>query len=483
MTRRLPLALALSAIVALPSTAFAGQAPLHPAPGDAPAQFKGVTGTVSKSASKKRKKRKADPKAPVVSKVSPRSAKVGDLLVVSGRNFVRGKGKNKVAFYTRKGGAVFARDEAASGKRLKVRIPAKLATLLPANGDKARIVLRVRGKRFGKRTAARVSPLIAINPNQVGGDNSGGGGAGTVGCSPDPSNPASDVDQDLLTDARERELAMNSCNRDSDGDGASDGYEYHAAFDLNSNTLPLPYPYKRPYPNALFKDSEVDYDGDGLTVWDEYSLWTKYGAGSLPLNYSDGRQATVATPAPDPAGPLYYLDMNRNTVLSDDERDADGDGLSNWDESHGRMTAQWWKLAYDEDPAKETPYTVTFSDTDMLDPDTDGDGRLDGADDQDFDGLSNAFEVERPDDWFFTYVAIGYATHNYDPITKTVVDPDPGEPGNQARYYSRVQPFNPCKPVWSKNCHLHWPFKYYEDDEAWQGHKSPPPPGPRPGSV
>ena len=35
----------------------------------------------------------------------------------------------------------------------------------------------------------------------------------------------------------------------------------------------LPYPGKRPYPNALFADADVDYDGDSLTLGEEYSLW------------------------------------------------------------------------------------------------------------------------------------------------------------------------------------------------------------------
>ena len=92
--------------------------------------------------------------------------------------------------------------------------------------------------------------------------------------------------------------------------------------------------------------------------------------------------------------------MNHNGTLTDDERDADGDGLSNWDESHGRMTADWWKIKYDgTNDVLETPHTVTFGPVSMLDPDSDGDGLVDGADDTDFDGLTNAFEVERPGGW------------------------------------------------------------------------------------
>src|SRR5215211_973936 len=481
MTRRLSLALIASALAALPSTAEAAQKPLH------------ADGVHAKSAKKSAKK--ADAKAPVVKKISPRNAKVGDTLVVTGKNFLRGKGKNLVFFYTTKGGGTFTKALDASSTRLKVQVPDKLAALLPANGDQARILLRVKGKRLGARTSTRISPLIAINPDQVGGENSGpGGGDGSTnhtGCTPNFGDPLSDVDKDLLSDVTERNLMLDACNRDTDGDGASDGYEYYSAIDLNSQALP--YPFKTPYPNALFKDDNVDYDGDGLTLWDEYSLWTKYGQSQMPLNYSDGKQATVPTPAPDPSGPLYYLDINGNGVLSDDERDADGDGLTNWDESHGHMTAAWWKAKYDgSNGPLETPYPVTFGPVSMLDPDSDGDGVLDGADDSDFDGLPNWFEAWRPGGWEDTYVATGpLTTHNINP-SNGQPDFNPAtlganEPG--FRFYSRVNPFNPCKPVWSSVCHIHWLFGYYAPDEPWMGWGFPgageiiPAPGARPGDV
>jgi hypothetical protein len=450
MIRRLPLALAASALIALPATALAGQAPLHP-------DF-----TAAK-AKKKPAKKKASP-APVVTKVSPRNAKVGDELTITGKNFLAGNGKNQVFFYTTKGGGTFTKAADASKTRLKVVVPDKLASLLPANGDEARILLRIKGKTLGGRSTARVSPLIAINPDDVGGDTSGTGAAtGPVGCTPNFNDPTSDVDHDLLSDGRERALMLDACNRDSDNDGASDGYEYYSAVDLNSQALP--YPFKTPYPNALFADANVDYDGDGLTLSDEYALWTKYGQSQVPLNYSDGRQVS------DPA-----------SGLTDDNRDADADGLGNWDESHGRMTPGWWKSLYDgTSDVLETPYTVTFAGPSMIDPDSDGDGVLDGADDQDFDGLSNAFEVQRPGNWKTTYISTGYTTHNWDGTAPT--DPIPATPANDARYYSRVQPFNPCKPVWSQTCHIHYPFGYYALDEDWMGPVNPPAPGAHPGDV
>jgi hypothetical protein len=439
--RRLCLGLAAASLLALPSTATAAT-------------------------------KKVDKKAPVVLKVSPKNAKVGDVLVVTGRNFVRGRGKNQVFFSTKKGGT-WTKAGDASATRLKVTIPSKLANLLPANGDKARIQLRIKGKRLGDRSAARVSPLIAINPDDVGGDPNGSN-PGVIACTPKPSDPASDVDQDLLTDARERDLLLDACNRDTDGDMTSDGYEYYSAIDLNSNALP--YPGKRPYPNPLFKDAGVDYDGDGLTVWDEYSLWTKYGGGVLPLNYSDGHQTTVTTPAPtDPA--LYYMDSDGDGNLSDDERDADGDALGNWDEAHGPMQPEWWMAAYAKEPYKETAYPITFAGTSMLDPDSDGDTVLDGADDQDFDGLTNSFEITRPPTWNSIYIATGPGSGNYRRWNGTA------PVGAAARYYARVQPFNPCKPVYSARCHLHPDFGYYPDEEPWMGAINPPPPGAKPEDV
>src|SRR4051794_15992039 len=330
MTRRLPLALAASALIALPSTAAASvKPPLHP----------GGAVVAAKSSKKSSAKKKADAKAPVIKKVTPSDAKVGDVLTITGKNFVRGKGKNQVFFYTTKGGGTFTKALDASSTRLKVEIPAKLAKLLPASGDKARILLRIKGKRLGARTAAKISPLISINPNNVGGDTTGGAAGGNpLGCTPNYTNRDSDVDGDLLKDFQERDLMLDACNRATDGDRVSDGYEYYSAIDMNltqAKPQNLPYPWKTPYPNPLFKDNGTDHDGDGLTLWDEYSLWTKYDQtreNPEDLFYSDGKQNSVPTAAPDPNGPLYSLDMNHNGTLSDDERDADGDGLSNWDE-------------------------------------------------------------------------------------------------------------------------------------------------------
>jgi hypothetical protein len=68
-----------------------------------------------------------------------------------------------------------------------------------------------------------------------------------------------------------------------------------------------------------------------------------------------------------------------NGVLTDDEKDVDGDGLSNWDELHGAFTT-----------FANMDYQPTL---DWLDPDSDGDGVKDGADDQDHDGVFGGIDL------------------------------------------------------------------------------------------
>jgi hypothetical protein len=80
----------------------------------------------------------------------------------------------------------------------------------------------------------------------------------------------------------------------------------------------------------------------------------------------------------------------------------------------------------------------------------DGDGILDGFDDHDRDGLSNQFEIRRPDDW-----------------EAEIAGSPPPNP------WAYVNPFNPCKPFRSSRCHAHPPFGYYDADEV-------PPIGPNP---
>ena len=87
----------------------------------------------------------------------------------------------------------------------------------------------------------------------------------------------------------------------------------------------------------------------------------------------------------------HYYDFNNDGWLSDDERDEDSDGLTNYDETHGRMLPEFWKGCY----TGEQPYGVVYAGTNVIDPDSDGDGVIDGADDQDHDDVPNVMELSR----------------------------------------------------------------------------------------
>jgi len=236
-----------------------------------------------------------------------------------------------------------------------------------------------------------------------------------------------DDDGDLMPDALEQRFGTNVLLADSDGDKVADGFEYHSALDLNS--VALPYPGKRPYPNPLDReDADADFDGDGLELGEEFRAWNATGR-PFPLSYSDGQQRTGGT------------------ALSDNLKDADVDGLSNFDELSGPMNPEWWVAAYDgvNGPLEKEYPSRKFLGTLFDDADSDGDTVLDGADDEDHDGFSNAFEAHRPDDWDVTFVSEFH-------------------PGTNPK--ARVQPFNPCKPYYSSKCHLSWPMGYYIDPET-----------------
>jgi IPT/TIG domain/Bacterial TSP3 repeat len=92
-----------------------------------------------------------------------------------------------------------------------------------------------------------------------------------------------------------------------------------------------------------------------------------------------------------PLGWMNELERNgvSNCYLSDDEKDVDGDGLSNYTETHGPLMSQkWWNIFV----PKVGTYPIDYAGTNWLDRDTDGDGTPDGADDQDNDGYTNIEE-------------------------------------------------------------------------------------------
>jgi hypothetical protein len=139
-------------------------------------------------------------------------------------------------------------------------------------------------------------------------------------------------------------------------------------------------------------------------------------------------------------------DYDNNGFVSDDERDEDADGLSNFEELHGRLRAGYWSSCY----ALEGAFPIQYAGTDVSDPDSDGDGIRDGADDQDHDDVPNLMELSRMD-----------ASHEDDreggvdcKVDSALLLPKDlngdGKPdvqvSNHSNVYGRVNPFNPCLP-------------------------------------
>jgi hypothetical protein len=443
------------------------------------------------------KKHKAKP--PVVTRVAPMQVAIGQKLVIRGHYFLRGRNKNTVVFKRTGGKAIFVKAEIGTTKLLRLTVPAKLKSALQTRAGApvpTRFRLRVLAKKFGKRfTKASLSPIVG--PELPPAPPAQHLAAADGDCNGDgiKNKDTNDDDGDLLTDSEELRYHTDPCKADSDGDGVTDGYEIQSATDLNDDEYQiaqsvLPYPEKRPYPNALYPDANVDYDGDSLSLGEEFSLWQASRdprAGLDPLSYSDGNQYSIynrdasghrpgsprqdpyakyadffswathagygqvsfggssfalldfnhdgtvsSSPSVDGVEPDYYrseqgyYDFDSNGKLSDDERDEDADGLTNFDETHGRMLPSYWAGCY----VREAPYTVAYAGTNPVDADTDGDGVRDGADDQDHDDIPNVAELSRN-------AASGHIIVNSCSDKNGVKQsPDPG----------RVNPFNPCLP-------------------------------------
>jgi hypothetical protein len=133
-----------------------------------------------------------------------------------------------------------------------------------------------------------------------------------------------------------------------------------------------------------------------------------------------------------PAAYKQMNDLDASGCLSDDERDEDGDLLTNFDEISGRMSsAAWWAAKYTtEGTYPDAVDGGSITGTNWLDADTDGDKIVDGLDDQDHDDLLNIEELTRGP-------AVSQGTHSG----------------------LWVNPFNPCLP-WrqSATCDLHPPI-------------------------
>lgn len=386
-------------------------------------------------------------KYPTVSKVTPLKVGVGDTLTIQGKGFRSGKNKNTVVFRSTKGKTVFAKAGAASSTRIQIVIPPKLMPFMEA-GDgtvkptkfRIRVVSGKLGKKYTSNSKSPTIGPVGTGSKTATGSSANAGSNGDCDGDGIVNSHETDRDNDFINDTTEAaESHTDICDPDTDGDGVMDGYEYRSARDYNA--LATFYPAKLPYPNPLDgTDANVDFDGDSLTLYEEYMAWTYTGRPTSPsLSYSDGTQ------------------NSQGSGITDDRKDVDTDGLDNYNETHGPMSGPaWWNAVYGQSEhnachAQESAYPgVPYRGSNFVDPDTDGDAVLDGPDDVDHDGYSNAFESYRPSDWCSTYQSTAPA--HYDGTNPV----------------ARVQPFNPCKPTYSEKCHIHEPVGYYHAGEDWE---------------
>jgi hypothetical protein len=372
---------------------------------------------------------------PVITKVTPMKVGVGDLMTIKGRGFRAGKNKNTVVFKRFGQRAIFVKAESATSTAITLHVPLKLQAYMKVVNNQpvpSVFAIRIIARRFGQKfTSSKLSPTVGPAGTGITAPGVTPPSAYEQCLSAAQANPSGDEDKDSLSNDLEKKIGTDPCRVDTDTDGMSDGWEYQSALDLN--TRALPYPGTKPWPNPLDpNDGADDHDGDGLTASQEFALWQYLGGpfnadGTLTA-YSDGTQNTggMVLTAGNPA--LQALDLDGDGNLTDDERDADQDGLSNEVEFNQAGLFDWWKAVYKD----EKPYTArTFAEPSAVNPDSDGDGVLDGADDQDEDGYDNFTEMEL----------------------------------NRERTGLRVQPFNPCLPdPYSRSCSRWYPI---EPSKRW----------------
>jgi hypothetical protein len=355
---------------------------------------------------------KRSKRLPVVTKITPKHAFVGETLTIRGRHFRPGVNKNTVAFKRRGARVVFVKAAKGTKKLLKVVLPKRLEkVLLVRNGTPVptRLQVRVISFRFGRKfTSVKRSPLVgpekppapATPPKaDPDGDCDGDGLINRID---------TDDDNDLLADAYETRYTLDACNADTDGDGAEDGYEFASARDLNDDEHQepnrfTPYPGKRPYPNPLDgTDGVTDHDGDSLTLKEEYDLWRYTRSRSIGvLTYSAGEQYSLSTRAGGtghrtPSQPATSYRKHAEFIDWADRAGYLEVGLSDIGADLDDPQAEWWAPRIPRDIRNANRDTFLSNDEryyfDF------GSGRrnnlLDDAErDEDADGLSNFAET------------------------------------------------------------------------------------------
>src|SRR4051812_9268906 len=152
-------------------------------------------------------------KTPVITKVTPKSVSVGETLVVTGRNFRVGKGKNTLLFKRDGGKALFVKSALSTKRRITVVVPKSLEKYMatPSGTPVAtRFRLRVLTTKLSKAfTGVKSSPVIGPEQPKP--------GRGTGPPVAPPLDPNADCDADGVDNGFESAtLKTDPCNPDSD---------------------------------------------------------------------------------------------------------------------------------------------------------------------------------------------------------------------------------------------------------------------------
>ena len=290
---------------------------------------------------------------PKITRVTPMRVRVGALLTIRGRNF-RARSKNTVISVAWMAAAPSRSRGRRAARSWSCAYPPVAASSPRAGALRRRLAfkLRVLAGRFSKFTRAGSRRWSAGPPLRRW--DTGGGAAAvrrpapgttmTATCCPTPPRWASSSTRASRTPTATRSRTAMST----------------AAVDLNHHpsTPPLPYPGKRPYPNPLDPgdgtSAGTDYDDDGPARASSCSGSTtrmtacgvarvRRVAGAADLQRRPEVEAHAGSGWPAGLGPRH----RRRWRALDDERDADADGLGNWDEVRGRMTEAWWPAQHD----------------------------------------------------------------------------------------------------------------------------------------
>jgi hypothetical protein len=267
----------------------------------------------------------------------------------------------------------------------------------------------------------------------------------------DPGDDVKDYDGDSLTLSEEQRLwrytiALGRSTRTLFPLSYSDGEQF-SSYILDSDNRRLPSLVADGYSlHQSFVIWATDNGYRTIGLVDHQAHWTDPNDTRAPYGLfdmnRDGSESASILPGYARNETRYY-DLIQDGVLSDDERDEDADGLTNFDETHGRLTSEYWQACY----TIEKPFDIVYADPDVTDPDSDGDGVRDGADDQDHDDIPNVMELSR-----LAGSGLWDAERECKPL-----DTLPSPPAtNHPDAYGRVNPFNPCLPmVQSRTCTLH----------------------------